>query len=229
MSRPVYLVSNSKGGVGKSLVSMALVDFLLSREEEVLVIETDDSNPDVFKAYEGSGEAECEVLSLDDANGWIDLADLCEAEKERTVVINGAARSIRSICDHGETLGISLEELKRPLVTLWVINTKRDSLELLSRFMETLPEAQVHVIRNLYWGDEGRFGLYNDSNLRKKVEERGGRTVNLGKVAERVTAVLSNDRMTLREASTKLTIGTRAEVKRWQKVCARMFGELVDG
>ena len=42
----VFYVGGSKGGVGKSLFSFALVDYLLNREANVLLVDTDTDNPD---------------------------------------------------------------------------------------------------------------------------------------------------------------------------------------
>ena len=47
----LFAVGGCKGGVGKSMVALALVDYLLQRGEPVLLIETDTSNPDVWRMY----------------------------------------------------------------------------------------------------------------------------------------------------------------------------------
>jgi Mrp family chromosome partitioning ATPase len=47
--RRLYGVGGSKGGVGKSIVAMAVLDSLLERGEPVLLVECDTSNPDVAK------------------------------------------------------------------------------------------------------------------------------------------------------------------------------------
>ena len=47
----VFYVGGSKGGVGKSLFSFALVDYLLNRNANILLVDTDTDNPDVFKAH----------------------------------------------------------------------------------------------------------------------------------------------------------------------------------
>lgn len=44
-------MGGSKGGVGKSLFSFALVDYLLNRNANILLVDTDTDNPDVFKAH----------------------------------------------------------------------------------------------------------------------------------------------------------------------------------
>ena len=66
MARNIYLVGGSKGGVGKSMVTMATLDYLLDRGESVLLIESDTSNPDTWKAYKDVTETE--LLNLDEAD-----------------------------------------------------------------------------------------------------------------------------------------------------------------
>ena len=41
------MICGDKGGVGKSVVSLALLDRCLSREGSALLVETDTTNPDV--------------------------------------------------------------------------------------------------------------------------------------------------------------------------------------
>jgi len=48
--KPIYWVGGSKGGVGKSLVTMATLD---TSGETLLLIECDTSNPDVWKGVQG--------------------------------------------------------------------------------------------------------------------------------------------------------------------------------
>jgi hypothetical protein len=47
--------------------------------------------------------------------------------------------------------------LSAQLYVWWVINRQRDSLKLLKEFMEAMANAQVHVLRNDYFGEEGKF------------------------------------------------------------------------
>ena len=48
-------VGGSKGGTGKSLFSMALTDYLRKTfpGDQIMLVETDSSNPDVGRLYEG--------------------------------------------------------------------------------------------------------------------------------------------------------------------------------
>ena len=91
----VFYVGGSKGGVGKSLFSFALVDYLLNRNANVLLVDTDTDNPDVFKAHKDLALPNllCRLNSLDDADGWADLLDTVQNYPDYAVVINAAART----------------------------------------------------------------------------------------------------------------------------------------
>ena len=51
MTPNIYWVGGGRGGVGKSVVSMALLDYLLGKGVPTLFVESDTSHPDVYKAY----------------------------------------------------------------------------------------------------------------------------------------------------------------------------------
>ena len=225
MARNIYLVGGSKGGVGKSLVAMAMIDYLQERGESVLLIESDTSNPDTWKAYKDVTDTE--LLNLDEADGWIQLVNLCDSKSDSVVVINTAARSNKGVTAYGETLSSTLDELKRKLITLWVINRQRDSLELLKEYMDAIPNTMVHVVRNAYFGEEKKFELYNNSKLRATVEGRGGRSVTFPDLADRVSDDLYSKRMSIAVALKELPIGNRAELMRWRSEVKKVLETIV--
>ena len=214
MAKSIYLIGGSKGGVGKSLVTMATVDYMQERGESVFLVESDTSNPDVWKAYKES--VKTQLINLDEADGWIQLVNLCDSNPDDVVVINTAARNNKGVSAYGETLNSTLAELKRKLVTLWVINRQRDSLELLKDYMEAIPNAAIHVVRNEHFGEENKFELYNSSKLRVEIEERGGQSLTFPDLADRVSDDLYSKRMSIAVALKELPIGNRAELARWR-------------
>jgi hypothetical protein len=226
MAKGIYLVGGSKGGVGKSLVAMATVDYLIERGESVLLIESDTSNPDVWKAYKDTTETE--LVNLDEADGWIQLVNLCDSKPDSVVLINTAARNNKGVTSYGETLSNTLDELKRKLITLWVINRQRDSLELLKEYLDAIPNTIVHVIRNGYFGEEKKFELYNNSKLRATIEGRGGRSVTFPDLADRVSDDLYSRRMSIAVALKELPIGNRAELARWRAEVKKVLEAVVN-
>ena len=227
MSNTIFLVGGGKGGVGKSLMSMALLDFLHTMGRRPFLVETDTSVPDVFKSY---GDAiGGEPVNLDEREGWIDLVNLVESRPESTFVINTGARNQTGISNFGRTLSKALPELDRALVVFWMIDRKRESLELLADFREAIPEAEVHVVRNMYLGAEKKFELYNGSNMKAEIESRGGRSLNLPELADRVTDAMNKSRLTIERALGELSLGDRMELERWRDDCKAMLSEVARG
>jgi hypothetical protein len=225
MSKALILVGGGKGGVGKSLFAMAVVDFLESTKEAPFLIETDTSVPDVFKTYRETIEGE--LVNLDEREGWIELVNLIESRPESTIVINTGARNQTGITNFGRTLRKALPELKRKLGVFWLIDRKRESLELLSDFSEALPEAEIHVVRNMYLGAENKFELYNGSNMRAAIEGAGGKSLNFPELADRVTDAMNKGRLTIAKACKELSFGDRIEVERWRDECREMLLEAI--
>jgi cellulose biosynthesis protein BcsQ len=112
MAKAIVLVGGGKGGVGKSLVAMALLDFLQAGGQQPFVVETDTSVPDVFKAYQE--EIAGELVNLDEREGWIELVNLVKAGQRapssstpgrgiRRASATSAARSARRSESWGES------------------------------------------------------------------------------------------------------------------------------
>ena len=215
MPKNIYVIGGCKGGVGKSLISMALIDHLQEKGESVFLIESDTLTPDVWRAYKDSTETE--IINLNEADGWIRLVNLCDSSPDSVIVVNTAAGNGVGVSAYGETLNSTVVELKRKLVTLWVINRQRDSLEHLKQFTIDIPNATIHVVRNGHYGEERKFELYNGSKIRKTVEERGGQSLTFPDLADRVADDLNINRMSVAVALRELPIGNRAELERWRK------------
>jgi hypothetical protein len=214
MKKNIYFISGSKGGVGKSLVTMATIDYLYEHNKKILLVESDTSNPDVWKTYKDT--IETKLINLDESDGWIELVNICDNSSDTGIVINGAARNIDGVKAYGNTLGTMLGELKRKLITLWVINRQRDSLELLKEYMDVMPNTTIHVLRNEYFGEEKKFEIYNGSNLRTTVEERGGKSLMFPDLADRVSDDLYSKRMSITAALKEMPMVNRAELMRWR-------------
>ena len=220
----VYFVGGSKGGVGKSIFCMLLADYLTKcKGRKIILVESDTSNPDVGKTFIHNDEVEVIPLSLDSADGWIELVNHAEACK-RDIVINSAARSEEAVEKFGGTLIGSLDELHRTLISFWIINRQRDSIELLKRYMDVVP-GELHVVRNTFFGEPKKFELFNNSNTKIEAEKRGA-TIDCPDLADRVTDDLYSNRLSVARASEEMPIGNRAELKRWRSRGWRMFDEI---
>src|ERR1700690_2044116 len=72
----IYWVGGSKGGVGKSMMTLATVDHFLNQGANVLLVECETLNPDLWKAYKD--QVDTELIDLDEADGWMHLVNTCD-------------------------------------------------------------------------------------------------------------------------------------------------------
>lgn len=226
----MILVGGGKGGCGKTVTTMALLDHLLSENVPVQLVETDTSNPDVAKAYKDT--VATELINLDVEDGWIVLLNLCEklAVRERipsrTIVVNTGSRNSDGINQFGTLLANSLEDLNIELVTVWLIDGNRDCLELLHEYLKVFPSPRVHVMRNLHCART--FELYDAGKTRELIEGRGGESLTLPALSERVMQTVNKTRLTLSAAATseELPFGHKQALAKWRRevrpVCARV-------
>ena len=220
----LYFVGGSKGGVGKSILCMLLADFLTQyRHRKIILVESDTSNPDVGKTFTHNDDVEVISLSLDNADGWIELVNYSEAS-DKDIVINSAARSGEAVEKFGGTLIGSLEELHRDLISFWVINRQRDSIELLKKYMDVVP-GELHVVRNTFYGEPRKFELFNNSKTKIEAEKRGA-TIDFPDLADRVTDDLYSKRLPVVKAAEEMPLGNRAELKRWRSIGWKMFDDI---
>ena len=220
----VYFVGGSKGGVGKSILCMLLADYLTKcKGRKIILVESDTSNPDVGKTFVHNDDVEVVSLSLDSADGWIELVNYAEAS-QKDIVINSAARSEEAVEKFGGTLIGSLDELHRTLISFWIINRQRDSIELLKKYMDVVP-GELHVVRNTFYGAPEKFELFNNSKTKIEAEKRGA-TIDCPDLADRVTDDLYSNRFSIAKAAEEMPLGNRAELKRWRSRGWRMFDEI---
>ena len=164
MGNTIFYVGGGKGGVGKSMVSITLVQFLIDKygdHKTVHLIETDESNPDVGRVYRKRIPVS-NVLLDESEKGWFRMANIIEQSIDTLFVINSAARSISGIRKNGRDFSAVLESGKLPydFVTFWPMNRQRDSVTLLENFMEYVTFGAVYPIRNMYFGETDDFAIY---------------------------------------------------------------------
>jgi len=88
----------------------------------------------------------------------------------------------------------------------------------------------IHVVRNQFFGiAPSMFELYDTSALRKSLETRQGLSLYLPQLATRVTNLVQSNRLTLEKARETATLGSRAEIERWRRECARNIFDKVCG
>ncbi|MCL2009131.1 MAG: hypothetical protein FWG71_01120 [Synergistaceae bacterium] len=182
MKDTIYYIGGSKGGVGKSIITTVLIQFLIDRYGEkktIHLVETDESNPDVGRIY--NGKIPVTPLVLDEREtGWITLFELLEKNENTIFVVNSAARSSRGIEVNGENFSLALQDQSVPydLVTFWPINRQLDCVNLLMDYLRVIRYGPVFTIRNTYWGEPKDFLIYNAMVSKAKNKELAQSRIN---------------------------------------------------
>jgi hypothetical protein len=164
MKDTIFYVGGGKGGVGKSMISIVLVQFLIDKfgdYKTVHLVETDESNPDVGRIYKSKIPVSNVILD-ENQKGWILMGNVIEKSTDTIFIINSAARSNMGIRKNGGIFAAMLESGKAPydFVTLWPMNRQKDSVFLLEDFLVHIPLGKVYPIRNNYFGEPDDFTLY---------------------------------------------------------------------
>jgi len=164
MKDTIFYIGGGKGGVGKSMISMTLVQFLIDMfgdSKTIHLVETDESNPDVGRIYKGKIPITNVILD-EDEKGWILMSNVIEKSCDTLFVVNSAARSNMGIRKNGRNFAAVLDSGKIPynFVTFWPMNRQKDSIILLEDFLNHIFFGPVYPIRNRYFGEPEDFTLY---------------------------------------------------------------------
>jgi hypothetical protein len=219
MKNLIY-VGGSKGGTGKSMVCMALVDYVRKTfpQDEILLIETDSSNPDVGRLYRKTEGVISRGLVLNEDSGWMRLVSDVDETSARHVIINSMAASNLGIQNHGALLdqNILSGRLGVKFNVFWVMNRNKDSSTLLRDFLQWMKSATVYPVLNLYFGKNDEFYFYRASqDIHETIVERGGRAIVFPNLNDVIADRLYTDEINLENLPLHLKLGMRTGLERW--------------
>ena len=196
-SQKVFLFSGDKGGVGKSFWHHVFTDGSYSAGMPMAVVEADTRNPDVIRVFEGL--IDCQMINLRKDDGWMDVIDFVKAHPNQHIAISlpaGIGESMKKeFADFCRFLQTKVPG-KPEIVLMWTINLFPDSVNLLYTTWRDIGQyvSKVVVVRNLIFGQEEQFFVWDESALKADLEGRGvATTVSLPALHLRVTLKLFKD------------------------------------
>jgi hypothetical protein len=231
MKDTIFYVGGGKGGVGKSMASMTLVQFLIDQygdSKTIYLVETDDSNPDAGRVYRGKIPVTNAILD-EDEKGWILVTSLIERSRDTLFVINSAARSNMGIRKNGRNLNAVLENGKIPydLVILWPLNRQKDSVTLLEEFLRYVTYGSVYTIRNNYFGKPEDFALYEKHLTESEpLRSRVTKTLDFPALSDVIADDFYTGGKTIPETVEGLGAFAAQSFISWRNQVYEMFGEM---
>lgn len=218
---PVTYVGGGKGGTGKSLVAIAMVDWLRTNGKEVVLVEGDGANPDAYHCCEKI--VPVYAFDFDSYDGWNNLGDLAEQSTGVHIVVNSGARVIDSVRQFGHVLDDLAKAGIVGLTTVWPINRSKDSVFALKRFRDEISQGKVAVLRNLFFGDEGKFTRWAQSPYAEELLQHGARVGNLPELSDRIIDKIYDDRMPVELIAAEGSFVDQSNVNRWRSRTHAMF------
>ncbi len=158
-----------------------------------MVVDGDESNPDVFKSLDKSKpeNVDAVTVNLDSQDGWQALIEHLP-DCKGPIVVNTPARYRRIADKYFDYLTIAAAEHSYGIKVLWPVNRQRDGLvQLISAMSGYLNGLPIWIVRNLYFGDTSKFVLLESS----KVKEQVTGIINLPDLSDYVTDKIYNDRV----------------------------------
>lgn len=187
-SQRLVIVTGDKGGVGKSTFARAMLQTYLDTKQNFTAFDADTSNPQIKRFY----DKECSVLPVNifksgETDAFLDdLKTLIYPSKEKKedaalpggkslFLLELPSQSIQFFRSFEEEMGFfSVVEKKLDMrVTMAVvINRTKDSVNQLKYLRDFCGnQADYIVIKNLFFGDQGKFERYDNSSLVKELKE----------------------------------------------------------
>lgn len=232
----IHMVLQGKGGVGKSFIAATLAQYLASKGQTPLCIDTDPVNA-TFQGYKALNVRRLQILDGDEINPrQFDTLVEWVAPATDDVIIDNGASSFVPLSHYliSNQVPALLQELGHELVVHTVVTGGQALLDTVSGFAQLVgqfpKEARFVVWLNPYWGPIEYDGKrFDQSKAYQDHRERVSAIVQIPTLKEetygRDLSEMLQERLTFDEALAMdtLTIMTRQRLK---IVRGQLFGQM---
>jgi hypothetical protein len=215
----IHLVGGEKGGVGKSMVSRLLAQYLIDKEMPFLGFDTDRSHGALMRFYSGYASP----VIVDRYENLDAIIESAVAEPERRILVDLAAQThdpLLKWMTESEVLSLG-DEVGFSIYYWHVMDASKDSVDLLKRLMDRFEARLKYVlVLNQIRGDD--FQILKQSGEQTRAESLGARTISLKRLHDTVVTkidVTSSSFWAAKNASDKESTGLglmdRQRLKGW--------------
>ncbi len=177
----IHLIGGEKGGVGKSLLARILAQYLIDHGVPFQAFDTDRSHGALLRFY----PQYTLPASLEDFRGLDAIVETAAAEPHKTVLVDLSAQSYAPLVRWMEDSRVleTAAELQLPLQYWHVMDTGRDSVELLRRLLDQF-EGRLPLVLVLNQVRGEQFDVLQGTGQRARAEQLGARVVVLPRLAD---------------------------------------------
>ena len=179
----IHFIGGEKGGVGKSLVSRLLAQYLIDRELPFMGFDTDRSHGALLRFYAGYASP----VLVDRYEALDSIIEAAIEQPDRRLLVDLAAQTHDPLVKWMDESGV-LEMAGESgfSITYWhVMDSGRDSVDLLKKLLDRFGARLGYVlVRNQMRGDD--FSLLERSGEQDRAEALGARTVSIKHLSDAI-------------------------------------------
>ncbi len=200
----IVISHGDKGGVGKSLLTCAAIDYHANQKEfdssKLVILDADPRNADVFRMFDGYPQyGKAERISLASKEDWMKFIDRIQDEKGNgyDYMLSLPAGIGGILSKEGAKFGDLVGQLGHEITMFWTIDRMPDSINLLKRALFDIggKVKQTIVVKNLFFGEADSFSRWDKSYLRKLFLYQNGIEANLPELHEWVIDQVIGDQL----------------------------------
>jgi hypothetical protein len=226
----IHFVGGEKGGVGKSVVARLLAQWCVDRSAPFAAVDADASHGTLLRSY-GEFTQPVDLEAFTSADEIVNRA----LAAERTVVVDLPAQSGRALqrwIESADVVRFAREAGIR--LTLWHVSDGTfDSIRDLERTLDRWGDAFTYVaVKN--HGRAKDFTLFDESEGRRRIEQMGGRIIELpeldGVAMARIDRTGASFWSAVHDASGEHALAPlqRERARLWLGRCYDAFGSVAD-
>ncbi|MBC8209701.1 MAG: mobilization protein [Gammaproteobacteria bacterium] len=181
----VHFIGGEKGGVGKSLTSRLLAQYLIDHASPFAGFDLDQSHATFSRFYdEYTGQ-----LVVDDFSSLDRILEFADQNPQHDIIVDLAAQTSQRLnkwIDDSDVMG-AFAELGYQVFLWHVMDDGRDSINLLEKLLNSYTQSSLRfvVVENLGRGDN--FEGFLRSQTFRKAQSRNADFVTLDKLETRLT------------------------------------------
>ena len=172
----IHFIGGEKGGVGKSLVSRVLAQYLIDKDLPFLGFDTDRSHGALMRFYAGYASP----VLVDRYEMLDSIVEAAVARPDRRIIVDLAAQTHDPLVKWMDESGVlDMATEMGFTITYWhVMDAGRDSVDLLKRLLDRFgPRLHYILVRNRIRGDD--FSILERSGEETRALRLGARIIGL--------------------------------------------------
>jgi hypothetical protein len=218
----LILITGDKGGTGKSTFARGLLDTLLYREVNCLAYDSDKRNSQLSRHY-SEVRAGVKLIDITAKGGGDILIDEMDEHKAPVMIVDLPAGAGEHIERFEREMGFiaAAAEMGYGVTLVSVLSRVKDSTNALRLMLDSTSVGVQHVaVKNLYFGEESRFVLFDESQVVQRLLDTGGKVLKMDDLLDDTYGLIDQQNLTFRAAAgnkSPLSRSHRARVYQWLK------------